>query len=79
VIHKIRRVIGEEAYGLLLGSGLDWKLEQGGSHKKLMISGRLVGVIPNNLKPARGRREAELNFKAQVKRIIREMGGYCQK
>ena len=58
-------------------SGLPWRLETGGRHFKLIIADRLAGILPYGGKASRqeANKRAELNMKAQVRRIIREVQG----
>lgn len=55
-------------------AGAPWRLEIGGRHFKLFVHNRLAGVLPYG-KSARqaSDRRAELNTRAQVRRIIKEV------
>lgn len=55
-------------------AGVEWSLVKGGRHYKLLIHDRLAGILPYG--KAAGQtadRTAELNMRAQVRRIIREV------
>lgn len=56
-------------------SGLPWRLETGGRHYKLIVGDRLAGILPFSGKAQRQQsdKRAELNMRAQVRRIIKEM------
>lgn len=58
-------------------SGLPWRVENGGRHHKLIVGGRLAGILPFSGKAQRQEadRSAELNMRAQVRRIIKEVKG----
>lgn len=45
-----------------------WELKQGNRHLKIMVGGRLAGVLPHNGKCQNDRR-ATLNLVAQIKRV----------
>jgi hypothetical protein len=58
-------------------SGLPWRLEKGGRHYKLIVGQRLAGILPYSGKAQTqtADRSAELNMRATVRRIIREVKG----
>jgi hypothetical protein len=55
-------------------SGAPWSIEHGGRHFKLIVFGRLAGILPWGGKSSRRSSDlaAELNTRAQVRRIIKE-------
>jgi hypothetical protein len=65
VLHELQR------------SGLPWRLEIGGRHYKLLVAERLAGILPYSGKAQRQERDkrAELNMRAQVRRVIKEVRG----
>lgn len=58
-------------------SGLPWRLDVGGRHYKLIVGDRLAGILPYSGKAQRQEadKRAELNMRAQVRRIIKEVRG----
>lgn len=56
-------------------AGVPYVLEDGGKHIKIRIAGRMVGIYPKG-KHARSTADhrAMLNLRAQVRRVIREVG-----
>lgn len=58
-------------------AGLPWRLERGGRHIKLIVGERLAGILPYSGKAQAqsADRRAELNMRAQVRRIIKEVNG----
>lgn len=55
-------------------SGAPWRLGTGGKHHKLIVYGRLAGILPRGSKSAGQSNDmaAVLNMRAQVRRIIKE-------
>lgn len=53
-------------------TGLPWRIENGRRHKKIILAGQLVGIIPMSGKGslARGCR-AVLNIRSQIRRAAR--------
>lgn len=54
-------------------TGLPWSLNKGGRHYKLVLAGRLVGVVPFGVMNERDR--ATRNTIAQIKRAARQLQG----
>lgn len=57
----------------LEATGLPWEVTMGGRHRKVMLAGRFVAILPSNLRGAtRMNYRAERNVIAQIKRAARE-------
>lgn len=52
-------------------TGLPWSLEPGGKHLKIILGGRLAGILP--LCGRSNTNRSELNTRAQIRRIAREL------
>lgn len=68
---KIRR----EIEALLAETGLAWSLQDGAKHIKIILAGRLAGILPRCGRSNTQR--AMLNTRAQIKRIAREMSAHA--
>lgn len=53
-------------------TGLPWEIEVGGKHKKLRLSGKLVGIIPLGKQQCRDKRSL-LNTLTQVRLAARKI------
>ncbi len=42
-----KKDLPEEIVALLRASGKEWLVRQGGKHRKLIVEGRMIMVIPN--------------------------------
>jgi hypothetical protein len=76
--NKWVKCMGGEAYSLLQSSGVIWKLEQGSNHKKLMVNGRMIAILPNSGRPRESKR-ATFNLAAAVRKAVAESEGQAQK
>ena len=56
---------------LLDASGLPWSLERGGRHWKIMVCGRLAGILPMSKPHSRLNSRCEKNMIANIRRRIR--------
>jgi hypothetical protein len=50
-------------------SGCDWRLDKGGKHWKLIVNGKLAGIIPKHTKDD-GNWRAPLNTRTNIRRIL---------
>lgn len=58
-------------YDALESTGLPWNMERGGRHLKVLVAGRLAGVIADH-RGREGRSTATKNVIAQIRRIARQ-------
>lgn len=59
-----------EMRSMLEETGLPWSFEMGGKHIKIILDGRLAGILPRCGRSNTQR--SELNTRAQIRRITRE-------
>lgn len=64
--------VPKELEAELDATGLPWGLEIGKTHKKIKLSGRLVGILPHGKKQEADRRSL-LNTISQVRRLAKEL------
>lgn len=71
----MRHVIPKAVMQEIEVAGAPWRVELGGRHYKLFVHNRLAGIIPLGAKAGKqsADRRAELNTRAQVRRIIKEV------
>lgn len=53
-------------------TGLPWSLDRGGRHYKIVLNGRLIGIIPYGKGTENDR--ATRNIIAQIRRTVRQQG-----
>jgi hypothetical protein len=62
----------DEVMELLKTSGAPWEIRQGKRHKKIIVNGRLVGILPNaGGSHSYGGSRAHKNMLSQVRRAIK--------
>lgn len=64
------RGVPREIEAALSALGQPWELKAGGRHVKIMVCGKLAGILPTNGK-CDGDRRATLNIVSQIKRVAR--------
>jgi hypothetical protein len=63
----------DDLIALLKGSGLPWRIDNGGKHYKIMLAGHLAAILPRNGGWPEGR--AHKNMIAQIRRALRARCG----
>lgn len=66
---RLNKDIEEE----LNSTGLPWDLETGGSHVKIRLKGRLVGILPKHGRIQQANSVPLKNTIAQIRRAAREL------
>jgi len=61
----------DDLHDLLKASGLNWRIEDGGEHFKLMVSDQFVAILPKGSRADLG--SGHLSLVAQVRRAIRKL------
>ncbi len=57
---------------LLDSIGLPWSIEQGGKHKKIIMAGEFIGVVP--MGRYSGNRRGAMNIEMMIRRKAKEHG-----
>lgn len=52
-------------------TGLPWTVERGSNHRKIKVSGKLVGILPNAANRSTSPDRAQKNIVAQIRRAGR--------
>lgn len=54
-------------------TGLPFHVEMGGHHRKIIVGGRLAGILPITDRTSSLNKRSHKNVMAQVRRVVREL------
>jgi len=66
--------LSDDLKDLLDDSGVEWRVENGGRHMKLIVGGRIAAILPMGGRTGHSKRSHK-NALAQVRRAISAQGG----
>jgi hypothetical protein len=66
--------LDEDVRAALEATGLPWIVKIGGRHRKVILAGRMVGILPIASNGGEPMSRARMNLLAQIRRAAREVG-----
>ena len=75
--HRVVINLPPDMKRLLDGSGFDWRIEEGARHRKVIVAGRVITILPkSNHELRNGTWRTHRNAMGHIKRALRDLEPY---